>query len=291
MKHTKGYLLVIVAATLLFSCKTAQKTSRTAAGTWQAHPITADGANSDWPAPYPFYDEKAKVGYAVSNDRDNLYITMQTGDQQTVMKILRNGLTVWIDTSGKKEMHTSITYPLENPNGGGMRMQHGNGQEQPERPAAEEMHRKVLENARDMSLAGFNNCNGGFLIHQNNSCGIVVRIGFDEYNTLIWEAVVPLRAFYKNSLTPADAGKPLSVCFAITGMKQPAGGGGQSGGGMHAGGGGMRGGGMGGGGGMRGGGGGMRGGGMNGGGMNGDRQHLFESTKTWYHTGLAYKAG
>jgi len=286
MKYVNGYLAIAVAAALLFSCKTSQKATKSVSGTWQAQPVTADGANSDWPAPYPFYDEKAKIGYAVSNDRDNLYITMQTGDQQTVMKILRNGLTVWIDTSGKKDMHTSITYPVENPNGG-MRMSRGNGQEQPDRPAAEEMHRRILENARSMSLAGFNHCNGGFLIQQNNSCGIVVRIGFDEYNTLIWEAVVPLHAFYKNNITPADAGKPVSVCFAITGMKQAAGGG--QGGGMHAGGGGMRGGGGMGGGGMRGGG--MRGGGMNGGAMRGDRQHLFESTRTWYHTGLAYKAG
>jgi hypothetical protein len=290
MRYVKWPLLALIAAGTLLSCKTAHKTTKSATGTWQPQPITVDGANNDWPTPYPFYNDKAKIGYAVSNDKDNLYITMQTGDQMTIMKILRNGLTVWIDTNGKKEMRTSLTYPMENTNGSGMPMR-GNGQEQPERPAAAEMQRKILESARDMSLVGFKSCNGGFLVQQNNGCGVVVRMGFDEYNTLVWEATVPFRAFYKNGLTPADAGRTVSICFAITGMKLPSFPGGQGGSGMPGGGGGMPGGGGMGGGGMPGGGGEMPGGGMPGGGMGGDPGHLFESTKTWYRTGLAYKAG
>src|SRR5689334_19575009 len=98
MKHFFRYLLPVVATAFFCSCKTSQKTTKAAPGNWQAQPITADGNAADWPSPYPFYDSKAKIGYAVSNDKDNLYISMQTGDQMTVMKILRNGLTVWIDT-------------------------------------------------------------------------------------------------------------------------------------------------------------------------------------------------
>lgn len=280
--------VLLLATALFISCKSTQKSTHIQAGTWSAQPVTADGINSDWPAPYPYYDEKAKIGYAVANDRDNLYITMQTGDRQTIMKIMRNGLMVCIDTSGQKQMHTAITYPM--PNTGSMQLQHeeNNTTTPLQRPAQAAMQHKMLENARDMMLTGFNNCNGGFLVEQHNGCGIMVRMGFDEYNTLVWEAVVPWRSFYKNQLSAADAGKPISICFAVTGMKQPQGNGQQ---GMHNGGGmtgsGMGGGGMGGGGGMHGG---MRGG-MNGGTMDGDREHLFTSTKTWYHTGIAYKAG
>ncbi|XZF12488.1 hypothetical protein ACTHGU_11905 [Chitinophagaceae bacterium MMS25-I14] len=257
-------------------------------GTWQAQPVVIDGANNDWPSPYPLYDSKAKIGYAASNDRDNLYITMQTGDRQTIMKILRNGLTVWIDTSGRKSQQMSINYPVEN-----TEMPTRTGKEEGEMEKADMAMRRqrMVDNARNMSLNGFAGCNGDFLVKQANNCGIVVRIGFDEYNTLIWEASVPLKAIYKPQLTAADAGKPVSICFAIKGMKQPKQdeNGGNAGGGMR-GGGGMSGGGMGGG--MRGGGGGMRGGGGRGGAMgrNSDgtsREDLFESTRTWYQTGLA----
>src|SRR6267154_5604685 len=83
-------------------------------GVWQAEPITIDGNNKDWPSPYPEYDQKAMLGYAVSNDKNNLYITVETGDPATQLKILREGLTVWIDKTGKQEQVTAINYPLPN---------------------------------------------------------------------------------------------------------------------------------------------------------------------------------
>ena len=73
-----------------WSCKSSKstKTATTLPGTWQAQPIAIDGDTKDWPSPYPNYDAKAKVAYATSNDKYNLYITMETGDEQTQMKIL-----------------------------------------------------------------------------------------------------------------------------------------------------------------------------------------------------------
>src|SRR5579863_10004437 len=64
------------------------------------------------------------LGYAVSNDKENLYITVETGDPATQLKILRQGLTVWIDKTGGKEEETAINFPIPNPN----------KEERPERP-------------------------------------------------------------------------------------------------------------------------------------------------------------
>ena len=83
------------------SCSsTKNSTTKRLPGYWQNQPITVDGYNNDWPSPYPNYDEKAMIGYNVTNDKDNLYITMETGDLATQLKILTQGLTVWIDKTG-----------------------------------------------------------------------------------------------------------------------------------------------------------------------------------------------
>jgi hypothetical protein len=303
MNNTHGKLILacVIACMAATACKSSKSAHASGKeGKWQDQPIVIDGQNNDWPSPYPYYDDKAKIGYAVTNDKDNLYITMQTGDRMTVMKILRTGLNVWIDTGGKKSMTMGINYPMENPETPmHLSKQKLEDQQPMEKPDADQLHKRILESANSLAFTGFSACNGSFLVRQNNNCGIQVRIGFDEYNTLIWEATVPFKALYgKDQLTAADAKKPISVGFAIKGMKRPSTdgqgqGGNGGGGGMHSGGGGM-GGGMGGGG-MRGGGGGMRGGGRGGGGgMHGggssDRDALYESSRTWYTTGLAVKS-
>src|ERR1700728_3087406 len=91
--------VMIVALIVAFvSCKSSKSTvKRIKPGAWQVSPIVIDGHNTDWPSPYPEYDDKAQIGYAVSNDKDNLYITVETGDPATQLKILKGGLTVWID--------------------------------------------------------------------------------------------------------------------------------------------------------------------------------------------------
>ncbi len=59
---------------------------------------------------------------------------------------------------------------------------------------------------------------------ETDSCGIITRMAIDSTNELIWEAVIPLKAFYyKAAITAADKGKPLSICIETAGLKRPAG--------------------------------------------------------------------
>lgn len=79
-------------------------------------------------------DSKAKIEYI---DKENLYITMKSGDKMTQMRILNAGMSVWIDLSGKKDKVTGI---------------------------------------------------------------IKTRIGFDGTGELVWEAKVPFKTFYKETI-------------------------------------------------------------------------------------------
>jgi hypothetical protein len=262
-------------------------------GTWQAQPVVIDGDSKDWPSPYPNYDSKAMVAYATSNDKYNLYITMETGDELTQVKILKQGMTVSIDTSGKKDAQLSINYPLENDNDDvdlkrQSRSKSADAQSYENRKMEQNIN-KLMQSANQFTLDGFSTaCNGGYIVSQSSPCGIKVRASIDEYKELVWEVVIPFKAIYnKDSITKAYAGKPISVCFAINAFTHPkkedSGGGGNSTGGGDAS--------------MNNG---MAGGGrnssMHGGGKGGSKQaatdpmeHMYERTKTWKQFGIAFQ--
>ncbi len=209
-------------------------------GNWQVTPIVIDGDNKDWPSPYPEYDEKAMLGYAVSNDKNNLYITVETGDAATQLKILHEGLTVWIDRTGEKSEETAINFPLpvvyakgaqtvkddeaKRPGQSQSLEGQGGSRDQKQRMYLEDKVRALLPKADQYSLQGFKSCNLQYAITEKDSCGIEVKIGLDANNELIWEAVIPFKSFYfKPELTRPDKGKVLTVCFETTGSKRPAG--------------------------------------------------------------------
>jgi len=294
-------ILVFFLATLCFSCGSSKKSSKNRLPSdWQAQPITVDGDSKDWPSPYPNSDGKAQVAYATSNDKENLYVTVETGDVMTELKILRAGMTVWIDTGGGKKQTMAINYPLP-AEIRDMQMENNPVQQQAvqsmdHEKRMQERARNAVANAIQLSLEGFGTCSGGFTVKQTNNCGITVRMAVDEYSELVWEAAIPFKVLYgKEHLDKKDLGRPISICFEVKGMKWQGRnngnkeGGEEQGGGMHGGGGGggMRGGGMHGGG-MHGGGGGMHGGGQREG-QNGDHAGMAEATKTWKQFALAYQ--
>ena len=289
-----GFTLLFI---LSFSCNSSKHSAKSRAslpGTWQSQPIVIDGDSKDWPSPYPNYDAKAMVAYATSNDKENLYITMETGDEMTQIKILKQGMAVLIDTGGKKDPEFKINYPLQNDNDPFVMTKKDNSglKEDNNSPGTSgKWDKKISKSAGEAtqySLEGFSLCNGGYMVTQTTSCGIMVKMGIDEYKELIWEAVIPFKALYNKSvITAADAGHPISVCFSVKGFKAPSsntsdnnsGGANTNTGGVGTNSG-MAG---------RGGGGGGRGGRGGSGPKENPMQHLYESTKTWKQFGLAYQ--
>jgi hypothetical protein len=211
----------------LLSCGTARHSGRSGSslpGTWQATPIVIDGDSKDWPSPYPNYDAKSMVAYATSNDAHNLYITMETGDISTQVKILKQGMTVSIDTNGKKDPQFNINYPLLNDNEPvDLAKQEMQSRSSAAGRLAEQKIKRLLQDANQFSLDGFAGCNGGFMAAQTAPCGIKVSARIDEYKNLVYEVVIPFKAIYnKEVISAIDAGKPVSVCFTVKGFKGAA---------------------------------------------------------------------
>ena len=119
MLQKKWYngILLLTAMSAISSCggmKHAGRQQAAMPGNWQAQPVVVDGDSKEWPSPYPNYDAKAMVAYATANDKENLYITMETGDEMTQIKILKQGMAVYIDTNARRDHQYTINYPLAN---------------------------------------------------------------------------------------------------------------------------------------------------------------------------------
>lgn len=106
----KNYLISVL---LLFSiliftqgCKEIEMTSQ-----WNQHDIEIDGIDVEWSGSYNFLED-AKVVIGARNDSMYLYLAFKTVDNQIRQKIIGNGLTLWIDPSGKKEKSFGIHYPI-----------------------------------------------------------------------------------------------------------------------------------------------------------------------------------
>jgi len=218
--------IIAISSLALLSCHSSKKAGKaptTLPGNWQAQPVTIDGDSKDWPSPYPNYDSKSKVAYATSNDRRYVYISLETGDEFTQIKILKAGMTVAIDTSGNREPQFRINYPLPNDNDLLELPQTPKGEKTPQHNEKQlsRQIKKMMGQTTQFSLDGFADCNGGYSVTQNLPCGIKVRAAIDEYSELVWEAAIPVKLlFNKDTLTMAEAGKPISMCVSVKGLKK-----------------------------------------------------------------------
>jgi len=284
---------ILCLSSVLSACggsKHAGRSGPVVPGTWQATPIVINGDCTDWPSPYPNYDAKSKVAYATSNDDEFLYVTMQTGDPLTQIKVLKQGLTVSIDTGGHKDPSFHINFPLPNEDDLSALFSHDEGSKKDATPQLSRQFvqklRKSAEDCHQFSLEGFSGCNGAYMVSQQLPCGVTVKLAIDEYQQLVWEAAIPFKALWGyDNAGASHKGKPLSVCYSVKGFKDntkktntssaPMNSGGMGGpGGMGA------------------------GGRMNSRPMmgpsttssgGGPMQHLYESTKTWKHFTIAWK--
>jgi len=225
-------------------------------------PFKADGVANEWNEPLNQYNDATKLAFALANDDKNLYIIIESLDPQTTFSVLRGGITLNINTAGKKKDGMKLTFPLmERPP---MQKEGEEHHEHTALPPDKEMHDQVMMN-KSIRVAGFKNIPDGELPAINQD-GIETGMSIHPNRDLIYELSIPLAQLQVG----LDLKKPLVYNIKInepskSGFKRegtPEGGNrsvGRSGGGGR---GGMGGGGMG-----RSGRGGMGGGGKMGGGQ------------------------
>ena len=208
------------------------------------------------------YDKKGKIKYDVYNDDKNVYVSIKTLDYYAQVKILKFGLTLWLDEKGKKKKEKGIVFPMESgfqkptQSQGGQRMMPG-GKE-----SLLQLHSMYELSDKNILLIGFDGKDSKRELYpKRETYDISATITFDSLNNALnYLAVIPIDKI----ISKDDNDKTFSIGLesgfldmgnmpgpGMRGGMRPGGMGGGMGGGMP--GGGMPGGGMGGRGGMKGG--------------------------------------
>lgn len=74
--------------------------------------ITSTYLMDDGPSLKYRFDIENNLAYKVSHDDDYLYLELKTDDKASIMKILRQGLFVYMDPNGNKSKEIYFNYPL-----------------------------------------------------------------------------------------------------------------------------------------------------------------------------------
>jgi hypothetical protein len=82
-------------------------------GHYQQTPVVADGSADDWALPLRFSNTAFTMQYNVTNDDKNLYICVVSNDDNTQLRILRSGMTIYFDPKGKKNKDISLHFPIQ----------------------------------------------------------------------------------------------------------------------------------------------------------------------------------
>ena len=249
----KNFCCALLSVISMFSgaCDSSKKLSTKNKSVWAKNAIVIDGKNNDWQLPYPFTENKeAKIQYAIANNRQTLYLTIKTSDEITKKKIIKNGLTVCIDTNGNKDQSTFITiqllsphpikapprFPmLENTAGGNVNMPLGEppsfppgdmsgGRPGMNRPPEDRGYAPQNDMAdtgqlhiASITVGGPQKYSGTYL-SPDNSSGVVVAVAYNDYNEMVWEIAVEFQTFYKKQIEQNDANRKVSIGFLINGV-------------------------------------------------------------------------
>lgn len=151
-------------------------------------PFKADGISNEWNEPLNEYNDATKLAFALANDDKNLYIIIESLDPQTTFSVLRGGITLNINTAGKKKDGMKLTFPLmERP------PMPKEGEEHHEHTALypdKEMHDQAMMN-KSIRVAGFKNIPNGELPAINHD-GIETGMSIHPNRDLIYELSIPL---------------------------------------------------------------------------------------------------
>lgn len=203
-------------AVLLLGCSRPPATS--SAARFAATPPAVDGQTAEWTDSLR-YDPTSKLQYQVLNDSRMVYLRLKVADQGTQARVLRRGLTVWLDTTGRNQHQFGVRYPLGGVPAGAQVVP------DPNAPLADRRARRdlALTEMREMELLNYKGSKTPTLTDAQSQLGVKAALGFNAQDDLVYELAVPLRLLYRR-LPAQNLGRPAVVGVTIAG-NVPGGGG------------------------------------------------------------------
>jgi hypothetical protein len=174
---------------------------------YQNKPLTIDGLSSDWNT--TLENKGSGVSYGISNDSENLYIRLNISDQTIQRKIFMAGLTIWVDTTGKKKEKVGIICPIQK----APAKMDRNAMKKMNSPPAFDKN-QILE----AEFIGFAKSIQTYYL-DNNPYGIEVSFDVDEFKSMYYEMRIPLSTIYKNNVDLSS--KLLSIGIETGAIEMP----------------------------------------------------------------------
>lgn len=110
MKKIEKRKVFAVAVLVLAVVLTAFAKQKSVESIWASSPLAIDGLIDDWEGD-PFHGEKkVSAEYAFRNDSDTLYVFFKFNDVKYLSSIEMTGMTLWIDTGGKKGKDLGVRF-------------------------------------------------------------------------------------------------------------------------------------------------------------------------------------
>ena len=100
-------ILPAFAILLLVGCSAKQY----AVGNFQQSPIYVDGNSIDWGMPLRFGSQNGALQFNITNDNENVYVCVASSNKTTQMRMLRAGISIYVDVKGKESKSVGITFP------------------------------------------------------------------------------------------------------------------------------------------------------------------------------------
>lgn len=231
--YTTG-ILILLSASLFAQETPAKKLKDVQPGSMLApSPIKIDGKLNEWGDNFQAYNRSTRILYILCNDDKNIYLTAKSTDFTTTAKIIAGGITLTINTEGKKKDKDgySITFPvIEHPErlAGGLGNRFGNRNAGADTDLMKAVHERTIIAAKQIKVLGIKSITDT-IISIYNEYGIKTAINFDGA-ALTFEMAVPLKLI---NLVPGNS-KEFAYNIMLSGFQMEGmrgGGGGPQGGG------------------------------------------------------------
>lgn len=176
-----------------------------------------DGNLNEWTPAHFETDKESQIQYALDHDAGNLYLAMKVPNFRMQMKMMTQGMKLFIDKKGKRKEGTGIEFPVkreEGSGGFGGRGERGSGGEAGP-PDPKEMRARLAANLIFLKTFGLSDQEDKtWVIGESGEIGLAYN--WDDENNFYIEYQIPLHFLGDlNSLH----GKPLGIGWKIMGME------------------------------------------------------------------------
>lgn len=148
------------------------------------------------------YDSESGIMYSLSNDQENLYVKIKFANNILQQKVVKTGLTFWIDTTGKKKKQLGLVFPIESssnplPRAQKSRMGNYNSGEIAKRQIDTAMfNAKFRDGTQSMQLLNYFGEGRADMMDNKNKEGINAILSIDAENILWYEAELSLQKIF-----------------------------------------------------------------------------------------------